>query len=196
MRVRSTSRRFTAWVLAWGERGSAPAVLVVLTLLEATVFPAPTEAMLLTLCISRPDRSWAFGLLAATGSVAGGFAGYYLGATLYDEVGGPLIESLGLARYLPAVAAAYRENLWLALGSSGYTPIPYMLYTMTAGAFALPLDSFAAASFIGRALKYIPIAVLAILFGPEVRRILQRYAGWAACLITLLLIAAVVWRCL
>lgn len=195
-RVRAASRRLTDWVLSWGERPSAPLILVLLTLLEATVFPAPTEAMLLALCISRPNRSWAFGLLAAVGSVVGGIIGYHLGATLYEEFARPMIAGLGLAHYVPVVATAYRENLWVALGSSGYTPIPYMLYTMMAGAFSLPLESFAAASFLGRALKYIPIAVLAILFGPGVRRILQRYAGWAGLGITLLLVAAVVWRIL
>lgn len=192
----SASRRLTNWVLSWGERPLAPLVLVLLTLVEATAFPAPTEAMLLTLCISRPERSWAFAFLAAVGSVTGGIVGYYLGAALYDELTRPLIASLGLAQYMPVVATAYRENLWVALGSSGYTPVPYMLYTMMAGAFALPLDSFVAASFVGRALKYIPIAVLAILFGPGVRRIIERYAGWAGLGITLLLIAAAVWRVL
>ena len=195
-RTRVASRRLTDWILSWGDRRSAPLVLVVLTLLEATVFPAPTEALLLTLCISRPKRSWAFGLLAAVGSVAGGIVGYHLGASLYDEIARPLIAALGLAHYVPFVSTAYRENLWLALGSSGYTPVPYMLYTMMAGAFGFPLDSFAAASFIGRALKYIPIAVLAVLFGPGVRRILKRYAGWAGLGITLLVVGAVVWRML
>jgi membrane protein YqaA with SNARE-associated domain len=188
--------RLMNWVLAWGDRPSAPIVLVLLTLLEATVFPAPTEALLLTLCISQPKRSWAFGLLAAVGSLLGGIIGYHLGATLYGEFTAPLIGRLGLGHYMPTVAAAYRENMWLALATSGYTPIPYMLYTMMAGAFSLPLDSFAAASFVGRALKFIPIAVLAVLFGPAVRQILQRYAGWAGMGITLLLVGLIAWQVL
>ena len=182
------------WVLAWGDRPSAPVALVLLTLLEATVFPAPTEALLLMLCISQPKKAWQFGLLAAVGSLLGGIIGYHLGAGLYDAFTQPLIGKLGLGEHMPAVAAAYRENRWLALGSSGYTPIPYMLYTMMAGAFALPLEQFAAAAFLGRALKFIPIAVLAVLFGPAVRRILQRYAAWAGLGITVLVVAVIAWR--
>ena len=165
-----------------------------LTLLEATVFPAPTEAMLLALSISRPKRAWVFAGVAALGSVTGGVLGYQLGATLYDEFGARVVAGLGLTEQMPAVEGAYRENAWLALATSGYTPIPYMLYTMAAGAFALPLPSFILASLVGRSLKYLPIAILAWAFGPAVRGLLERYAAWVGAAVTLLLLAAVMWR--
>ena len=156
------SQRGVAWLLSWGDRPSGVVVLVALTLVEATFFPAPTEAMLLALCVSQPRRAWWFASLAAVGSVVGGLIGYQLGAEMFARVGRPVIEGLGLSESLPAVANAYRTNSWLALVSSGYTPIPYMLYTMAAGAFGLPLATFVPASLIGRALKYIPIAPSAV----------------------------------
>jgi hypothetical protein len=45
----------TAWLLSWGERPSGVVVLVLLTLLEATVFPAPTEAMRCHCASASPD---------------------------------------------------------------------------------------------------------------------------------------------
>lgn len=188
------SQRVVAWLLSWGDRRSGVVVLVALTLMEATFFPAPTEAMLLALCVSQPRRAWWFASLAAVGSVAGGLIGYQLGAEMFARVGRPVIEGLGLSEFLPDVANAYRTNSWLALVSSGYTPIPYMLYTMAAGAFGLPLATFVLASLIGRALKYIPIALAGSVFGPSVRRVLSRYAEWIGLLVTALLVAAVAWR--
>lgn len=193
-RAAAAPRRITTWLLSWGDRRSAPVILVLLTILEATIFPAPTEAMLLAMCISRPKRAWTFGLLAAMGSLCGGIAGYFLGATLYPEFGQPLLSTLGLERYVGAVSDAYRENLWLALSSSGYTPIPYMVYTMLGGAFALPVHSFAMASFVGRALKYLPIAILTVFFGAAVHRVLERHAAWAGLAVALLLLGAVILR--
>ena len=190
------SRRIVEWMLAWGDRPSGAWVLVVLTLLEATFFPAPTEAMLLALCISRPRRAWWFAGLAAVGSAAGGVIAYYLGAAMFAQIGEPLLAWLGFSEYLPDVADGYRDNAWLALVTSAYTPIPYMLYTMAAGAFAVPLGVFVVASVIGRALKYAPIAVAGAIFGPSVRRLLLRYAGWAGMLITAVLVTLVVWRML
>lgn len=190
------SERVTAWVLSWGDRPSGPAVLLLLTLLEATIFPAPTEAMLLALCVSQPKRSWWFAALAAAGSAAGGLAGYYLGAFTFAEVGAPVLDGLGFSERLPAVETAYRGNAWLALITSGYTPVPYMLYTMAAGAFSVPLGTFVVGSLVGRALKYIPIALLAWFLGPAVHRVAKRYAAWAGMVITAVLLAAILWQVL
>lgn len=190
------SERVTTWILSWGERRSGIVVLLALTLVEATIFPAPTEAMLLALCVSQPRRSPLFATVAAVGSVAGGSVGYYLGSYTFTEVGAPLLRWLGLSASLPLVETAYRENAWVALITSGYTPIPYLLYTMAAGAFSLPLETFVPGSLAGRALKYVPIALLAWFLGPAVHRVAARYAARAGLLITGLLLVAIFWRLL
>ena len=83
------------------------------------------------------------------------------------------------------MANLYRENVLLALASSGYTPIPYMLYTMTAGALDVPVGQFVFGSVLGRGLKYGPITALAYVLGPAARRVLGRYAGWIAVALAL-----------
>lgn len=174
-------------LLQFAERPAGVWVLVALALLEATVFPAPTEAMLLALAIARPRRAWWLGGIAAVSSAAGGVAAYQLGGALFDEVARPLLASRGLLGQLDALGALYRDNALVALVSSGYTPIPYMLYTMAAGAFEVPLPTFVAGSLIGRALKYAPLAALAYFFGPAARRLAERYAGWVALAVVLAL---------
>ena len=192
----TSSARVTAWLLAWGDRRSGAVVLVVLTLLEATIFPAPTEAMLLALCVSRPRRTPWFAALASVGSLAGGLIGYHLGASTFESIGTPTIHWLGAAESLPAVEAAYRSNAWVALLTSGYTPIPYMLYTMAAGAFSIPLDTFVLGSLGGRALKFIPLALLAWYIGPAVHRVAARFASAAGIVVVVLLVTLVLWRML
>lgn len=100
------------------------------------------------------------------------------GATLFDEVARPRLDSDGLPGQADVAQQLYRENALLALVTSGYTPIPCMLYT-TAGASGQPMLSFVAGSLLGRALRCVPIAALAYVFGPAVHRILRRL-GWAA----------------
>ena len=166
-------------LLTWADRPAGAAVLVVLALLEATVFPGPTEAMLVALTLARPRRAWAFAALATGASVAGGLIGYQLGAVFFESVTRPLLASYGLLDQATAVARVYRENALLALATSGYTPIPYLLYTTMAGASGQPVLPFVLGSLLGRALKYVPIAALAYVFGPAVHRLLRRY-GWIA----------------
>ena len=178
-------------LLTWADRPAGAAVLVVLALLEATVFPGPTEAMLVALTLARPRRAWAFAALATGASVAGGLIGYQLGAVFFESVTRPLLASYGLLDQATAVARVYRENALLALATSGYTPIPYLLYTTMAGASGQPVLPFVLGSLLGRALKYVPIAALAYVFGPAVHRLLRRY-DWTAGTVNGTVAAAVV----
>jgi len=152
-------------------------ILAVFALLEATIVPAPTEAMLIALILANPRRAGLLAAVATGASVTGGLIGYGLGSAFFATLVEPLLDSYGLLSRLDFVKRVYLENYMLALLTSGYTPVPYMLYTAMAGAAALPLPGFIAGSLIGRALKYLPIALLARLFGPAVRQILGRY-GW------------------
>ena len=183
------AQRMVAWLIDRADRPSGLIVLVVLALLEATLFPAPTEAMLLALAIARPARAWWLGAVAAVASAAGGIIGYEFGATLFEEVARPVLASRGLLGQLDALGTLYRDNAFVALLSSGYTPIPYLLYTMTAGAFDVPLPTFILGSLAGRALKYAPLAALAYFLGPAARNYVERYAGWVVTAVVALTIA-------
>jgi uncharacterized membrane protein YdjX (TVP38/TMEM64 family) len=90
-----------------------------------------------------------------------------------------VLATYGFTGQMDAVQRVHRNNMMLALVTSGYTPIPYMLYTMMAGASELPVAPFIAGSFAGRALKYVPIAALAYVFGPAVHRVLRCYGATA-----------------
>jgi membrane protein YqaA with SNARE-associated domain len=102
-----------------------------------------------------------------------------------------VLASNGLMGQLDALHRLYRDNALLALTTSGYTPIPYMLYTMMAGASELSMPVFVTGSLMGRALKYLPIATLAFVFGPAVHRVLRRF-GWAAVVVVAVLLLTVV----
>ena len=174
-------------LLALAEKPAGTAILVVMALLEATVLPGPTEAMLIALTLARPNRAWRFATFATVASVVGGLVGYQLGAMLFSEVARPVLAAYGFTPHVDAVQRIYRDNMMLALVTSGYTPIPYMLYTMMAGAASLPLGPFIAGSLAGRALKYIPIAALACLFGPAIHRVLRRYGRLAVIVVVVAL---------
>lgn len=177
--------RFGRWLLGWADHPAGAAVLVTMALLEATVFPAPTEGVLIALVLARRERAGWLAALATGASVAGGLLGFYVSGALFTEVARPLLRSAGLVEQLATMARLYREHAFVALVTSGYTPIPYMLYTMTAGAFDVPVGTFVIGSLIGRGLKYGPMAALAYVLGPAVRRVVGRYAGWIAVALTL-----------
>ena len=182
--------RVVRWLLDRAERPGGVLLLVLMAFLEATVFPAPTEAMLLALAVARPRRAWWLGAVAAVASAAGGLIGYHVGLAMYDEVARPVLAARGLLGQTDALGALYRGNAFLALASSGYTPIPYMLYTMVAGALEIPLGTFVGGSLVGRTLKYAPLAAAAYFLGPAARRVVERHAGRIAAVVVAALLVA------
>lgn len=164
----------------WAEHRAAVLLLVFFALLEATVFPAPTEALFVALLLVRKRshrRAAALVALATLASVAGGLIGYGVGAALFDEVGRPLLAWSGAEAHFVRVGAFYRQNLFVALATSGYTPIPYLVYTTAGGAFQVPLPTFVAGSLVGRGLKYLVLGAVGYGLAAPLRALLARLRG-------------------
>ena len=172
----------------WASHPAGPALLFGLAVLEGTLFPAPTEALFVALVLGRQWRIGGLLALAVLGSTAGGALGYLMGSMSFDEVGRPVLDRLGALPRLEQVGALYRENLFLALSTSGFTPIPYLVYTMAAGAFRVPLLPFLVYALIGRGLKYLVLGAVTYGVGVPVRVLVGRYGPRAAMLLILALL--------
>jgi membrane protein YqaA with SNARE-associated domain len=148
----------------------------VFAVVEGCLFPAPTEALYAALALARRT----------------------FGAALFERVGRPVLGSYGLLERVDAVAALYRDNAALALVTSGYTPVPYVLYGIVAGSAGIPLGTFVLYSAVGRGIKYALLGLLASVAGPPVRRWLIRsrtriaVAAGVAAVATLYLLLRVV----
>lgn len=167
---------------------AAPALLFAFAVVEGCLFPAPTEALYAALALAHPRRAWTLAAVAAAGSVAGGVVAWTFGAWFYERVGERVVARYGLEDRVQAVSEAYRRNAALALATSGYTPVPYVLYGIVAGASGIGMGTFAAFSAVGRGLKYAVLAGVARLAGPALRRWMER--SRVAVVLVLALIAA------
>jgi len=159
----------------WAAHPLGPAVLFLSAVAEACLFPAPTEAVYLALAVGAPRRAPLLAVVAAAGGLAGAATGYWMGASLFERMGRPVLEWYGLLPQFAAVGDLYRGSPFLALVTSGYTPIPFVLYTIAAGAFHVPLVPFLAGAFAGRAVKYAVLGALAWYLGPAVHAFLARH---------------------
>ena len=172
------------------EHPAAPALLFAFAVVEGCVFPAPTEALFAALALARPRRSWVLAGVAAAGSVLGGVVAWTFGAWFYERVGERVLASYGLLDRVQAVSAAYRENAALALVTSGYTPVPYVLYGIVGGASGIGLGAFVLFAAVGRGLKYAVLAGALRLAGPVLRRWMGRSALAVVCVAILLALLA------
>ncbi len=179
-----------ARVMSWAAHRHAPWYLGLLSFAEASFFPVPPDVMLAPMVLARRRRAWFYATLTTAASAAGGVAGYLLGMLAFDAVA-PLIRDLG---YWPAYLQArswFAEWGVLVVFVAGFSPIPYKVFTVTAGAAAMAFLPFVLASVVGRGARFFLVAALIYWGGERMDRFLRKYIdrlGWA-----LLAIAAVVY---
>jgi membrane protein YqaA with SNARE-associated domain len=113
--------------------------------------------------------------------VAGGLFGYLLGHFALELIL-PLLERLGyLTHYQLAQGWFERWGFWIIL-IAGFSPIPYKLFTIAAGAAALNPLVFILASLAGRGGRFFLVAGLLAWGGPRLEPWLRTYIeriGWA-----------------
>ncbi len=182
-------RRLYDWVLGWAESPYGSTALFVLAFIEASFFIVPPDVLLIALCIGKPRRSLPFAAICTVGSVLGGSFGYLIGHQLYELIGRPIIEFYDAGEAFQRVGELYRANLVLALGTAGFTPIPYKVFTIAAGAFAVPFVPFVIISAVSRAARFFLVAGLIRIFGPQIRDFIDRYFNLLSVLFVVLLVA-------
>lgn len=172
---RGPVRRLYDWTIGWADRPGGTWALFVLAVAESSFFPIPPDVLLIALAIGRPKRAMWFATVCSIGSVIGGVIGYYIGYALFEQIGRPVLEFYGATQTFDQVGQLYRENLVLALGTAGFTPIPYKVFTIAGGAFAVPLAAFVAISLVSRAMRFFLVAGLIYAVGPRVKTFIDRY---------------------
>ncbi|GJD51468.1 hypothetical protein OPKNFCMD_4222 [Methylobacterium crusticola] len=173
-------RRLYEWILALAARPSAPWALGLVSFAESSFFPIPPDVMLVPMVVSRPDRAWTYALIATLASVAGGLAGYAIGALLYDSLGAWLFHLYGLDKGAEAFREAYAQHGHWVILLKGLTPIPYKLVTITSGFARYDLFWFLVLSLITRGLRFFILAGLVGRYGGSIRTVLDRHLNAVA----------------
>lgn len=185
---RGAVRRLYDWTIGWADRPGGTWALFVLAFAESSFFPIPPDVLLMALCIGRPRRSLWFAAVCTVGSVLGGIAGYYIGYGLFEQVGRPVLEAYGVMDKFDWVGAQYRENLVLALGTAGFTPVPYKVFTIAGGAFQVPFLPFVLVSIVSRGARFFLVAGLIRIFGPTIKQFIDRYFNLLTIVFVVLLV--------
>lgn len=189
---RGLHRRLYDWVLHWSGHPRAQSALFGLAFAEASFFPVPPDVLLISMCLSRPARAMRYAALCTAGSVLGGLAGYGIGKSLWHLVDSFFFRYLAIFSFTPEnfawVQQRYQANAFLAVFTSGFTPIPYKVFTIAAGVFEISLVVFILASLLGRAGRFFLVAMLLRWMGPRVLPFIERYLGW----LTLAFVALVI----
>lgn len=168
-------------VMSWSRHRHAHRYLAAMSFAESSFFPVPPDVLLAPMTLARPEHGWRLAFLTTIASVVGGVAGYAIGWLALDAVE-PMLRSAGYWEdYLRATAWFGQWGFWAVL-IAGFSPIPYKVFTIAAGALHTVLPVFIVASFLGRGARFFLVAGLLVWGGERMERQLKRHVdtiGWA-----------------
>jgi len=166
--------------------------LFILSFVEASFFPIPPYLLSIPMTLANPRMGLVYALVGVTGSVLGGMLGYAIGL----RVGRPLLEKF----MKPALIAKMENGLlhhsgW-AITLGGLTPIPYKLFSISAGTFQVPLLTFIPASVFARSIRFVSEALLLMIYGRKVVGYLEHALSpiHLALLLVILIAALLLWH--
>lgn len=174
--------------LLWVQSPTGVWALFFLAVAESSFFPIPPDVFLMVLCIAKPSKWFRYAAVCAVGSVIGGMIGYGLGLGFMDTIGARILDWYGLQDKYQVVRELYMQYDALAVGAAGFTPLPYKLFTITAGAFRINFITFVLVSIASRSARFFLVAGLIYKFGAPIRHFIDRYFNILTIVFFILLI--------
>lgn len=177
-------------VMLWSRHRHAQFYLSGLSFAEACVLPfPPPDVMLAPMSLANPPRAWWFATLTTITSVLGGLMGYLIGIFFFELIS-PLLHSYGYwDKYLAAESKFNEWGAW-AVFIAGFSPIPYKIFTISAGALQLSILPFVIASLLGRGARFFLVAALMVWGGDKMEKQLRQsvdFIGWIVVVIVIAL---------
>ncbi|MGB5487702.1 MAG: YqaA family protein, partial [Lysobacterales bacterium] len=176
------------WVIALSAHRRAPAYLAALSFTESSFFPIPPDVMLIPMCLAKVKKAWQYAALCTLSSVVGGMAGYLIGKLAFGWIEPWLMGSHYAGTFTSAVSAFETWGFWYIL-LAGFTPIPYKVFTISAGVVGMPFLAFIGGSLVGRGGRFFLVAGLIRLGGESFASRMRKYVdliGWITLAIALI----------
>ena len=172
-------------VIGWARHPHAERYLGGLSFAESSFFPIPPDVMLAPMCLADRSKAWRYATITTLTSLAGGIAGYASGYFLFEAIE-PWMHEMGYwPAYLKGKEWFDSWGIW-AVFVAGFSPIPYKIFTITAGVAVLNFPGFVIASLVGRGARFFLVAGLVVAGGQRMEEMIPKYVeriGWSVVLL-------------
>jgi len=194
-------RKLYDWVLKWSNSKYGPLMLGLMAFAEASFFPIPPDVLLIPLALGLRTKAFRLAFICSLGSILGAIFGYVIGSYLWWE---GVNQFSWLARlffdvipgFTPEIFYSIQTkyeiwNFWVVF-TAGFTPIPFKVITISAGAFEINFILFVIASTLSRSARFFLLSALIWKFGEPMRVFIDKYFNLLAIIFMILLIGSFV----
>jgi len=189
-------RKLYDWVLSWANKPNGVRALGSISFAEASFFPIPPDILLIPLALGNKQKAIYFGIVCTFYSILGGVLGYSIGLWLWWSTSGELstfanyffenVPGLTVESFYN-VKLLYEKYNFFIIFTAGFTPIPFKLFTISAGAFSIEFTLFLLASIVGRGSRFMILSFLIKKFGESIKYFIDKYFNILAIVFTILL---------
>jgi membrane protein YqaA with SNARE-associated domain len=145
----------------WAESGWSEVVAVLWALLQSSVVPGPSDAVLVPLGLADPKKALPLAFWTIVGSTIGALIAYWIGAAAYDSIGLPLLNWLGVGNdQIARIEAMFAQRGWLVIAFASLPLLPSKGAGIIAGAFGLPVAQFIAVNLTVRGGRFLITGLL------------------------------------
>lgn len=170
-----TKERIIKWFMTHAEGPRAKWWLAIISFTESSFFPLPPDPFLMAVLLVKKEKWLKYSLIVTISSVLGGLFGYAIGFLFFDLFGNPIVSFYHLETELETVQELFSQNAFWAIFTAAFTPIPYKIFTLSAGLFHINLLIFAIASVFGRGIRFLIIGFMMNLFGEKIGKTIVKY---------------------
>lgn len=175
-------KRLHAWSLQWANTKWGVWALFICAFADASFLGLPTPMLFLALALLNIRKTYMYALVGILGTLSGAIAGYSIGHFAWINTNGDLTR---LAQFLlnniPGFSEAGYDKIhilyakwdfWILFVAAAL-PLPYKIFSISAGVFDINIFIFCVATLISQGLKFFLLSLLTIKLGPEVKKLLE-----------------------
>ncbi len=145
--------------MQWAQHQGAVYWLALVSFTESAFFIVPPDVLLAPMSLAKPHKAWHYASLTTIMSVLGGLLGYAIGVFAFEKISPWLLQS-HYAHAFEMTQRWFSEWGFWAILVAGFTPIPYKIFTISAGVAGMALIPFTLGSFLARGARFFLVAGL------------------------------------
>jgi len=147
---------------------------------DSSFLPLPITTFFIVLSLINPLRAYKYALFNTLGTLAGALAGYIIGHFIWLNITG---EFTGVANFIftkiPGCSEVLYNQIHILYAKRGFwilvlasfTPIPFGLFSISSGAFAINIFIFCLATLISQGIKFFLLAFIIIKSGDKIKKL-------------------------
>jgi membrane protein YqaA with SNARE-associated domain len=187
-------QKMIAWVEKYAEHKHATKALSLVAFTESSFFPIPPFVLIVGMLAHEKKSSWIrLAIIGTLSSVAGGMFGYLIGKFFYGYVGAPLIAWYGIEAEVAHLGSVFKDHVFLTIILASVSPLPYKVFTISAGLFSVNFWMFVFASLLGRSIRFLTVSYLANRYGIHAKQFIVKQQKIATITLWITLVVGIIY---